>query len=356
MKHLTRYFVSVIVLLISTKLLSNDVKSSTKGSHFMGSSLIHMPSTEEIGKGNLVFRFQHRFNNAKPGFENFYGLDGGANTQLVLDYGITDRWMVGIARTSEKKTWEARTKYSLLNQDRGHWFHVSFFGVAAQKTAEEAVRFNYFNLQPTGIPAIDGQINAELNEYELSAADKRAFLSSLLISRKFSEWLSIQASPMYVHQNFVKYNLSNDRTGLDVAARFKLSKRFDLVLEAIFTPKRDYVGDNYNVESQRTKISGINQYTSDEINTGLGNNSLSLSQILARNILLDRPVSYYYVPFSIGFDIETGGHVFQIFASNSRALAHTQLLRGAELNYSQREYLIGFNILRQFSLFEESWE
>jgi hypothetical protein len=57
----------------------------------MGSSLIFMPSTEDIGKKNLVFRINHRFGNAKSGLRDFYGLDEGANTQLGLDYGLTDQ-------------------------------------------------------------------------------------------------------------------------------------------------------------------------------------------------------------------------------------------------------------------------
>ncbi len=337
--------------------IQNQVSSITplSGSHFMGSSLIHMPSTENIGKQNLIFRFQHRFNDAKGGFNSFYGLDGGANTQLALDYGVTDRWMVGIARTSEKKTWEARTKFRLLSQDNGQFLNVSFFGVAGYKSQEESLRFNYFNLTPTPNTTVNSIINENLNEYELTARDRTSYLSSILISRKLHERLSIQISPMYVHQNFAKYNLSNDQTGIDIGGRFKISKRVDLVFEAIFTQKRDYFGDNYKTESNKTSLPGVNKLTENEINAGIQNGSLTPIQAYARNVLLSEPVKHYFVPASLGLDIDTGGHIFQIFVSNTRALAHTQLLRGAELNYMQKEWALGFNILRQFSFGEETW-
>lgn len=324
-------------------------------SHFMGTSLIHMPSTENVGKQNLVFRFQHRFNDAKGGLDTFYGLDGGANTKLALDYGLTDRLMVGIARTSEKKTWEARAKYRLLSQDSGQFVNLSLFGVVGYRSLEESLRFNYFNLSPTPISTLNTAINGELNEYELTAKDRTSFMSSVLISRKWSEWFSIQISPLYVHQNFVKYNLANDRLGVDVAGRFKISKRIDLVIEAIFTQKRDYFGDNYQTEANKTSLPGLNKLSENEINSGIQSGSLTPAQGFARNVLLSEPVKHYFVPASLGLDIDTGGHVFQVFVSNSRALAHTQILRGAELNYMQKEWLVGFNILRQFSLGEETW-
>jgi len=320
--------------------------------HFMGTSLIYMPSTEDIGAKNLVFRFNHRFGNAKPGFDNFLGLDEGANTQLSLDYGITDRWSVGIARTSQFKTYEARTKFRLVTQD---WFPftVSLFGVAGQETSDQSLTFAYYTRSWTGNSTFDTQINKGLNTYELTDQDKRSYMASLLISRKFTDRISIQASPMYTHRNFVPYNISNARTGLSIGGRFKITSRVDISFESILTPKRDYFGDNYSVESQKTTIDGIPQLTGDQINRGLANGSVSMNEILLKNLILDKSVEHRFVPLGMGVDIETGGHVFQFFVSNTRALAHTQLLRGADYDYNKKEFALGFNILRQFSLGKE---
>ena len=155
---------------------------------------------------------------------------------------------------------------------------------------------------------------------------------------------------MYVHRNFTTFRLSNDRTGVDIGGRIKITKRVDLTFESIFTPKRDYSGTNYATEELKTDYTSITQYTSDQINTGLANRSITLADIIYRNIYLDTPVKYHTIPVAIGVDIETGGHVFQFFVSNSRAIAHTQLLRGGEYDFFKKEYCLGFNILRQFSL------
>ncbi len=347
------FLYSTTLLLIFPTFVFSQAKSNT---HFMGSSNIFMPSTEDVGKNNLVFRFNHRFGNAKTGFDEFYGLDLGANTQLALDYGITDRLMVGVARTSQNKTWELRSKFRIISQD---WFPftVSLFGAIGQETSSQSYTFNYFNRSWSGNSAVDAQLNRDLNTYTLTDNDKRSYLTSLLISRKFSETISLQVSPMYVHRNFTPEQTNHDRIGVDIGGRIKLSTRVDFTFNAIFTPKRDYFGQSYTEESQKSSTTGVNQLTSDQINTGLRNGTLTTSEILLRNVLLDEPVKHRFIPLGIGFDIETGGHVFQLFISNNRTLAQTQLLRGADFDLRKNEFCLGFNIMRQFSFDteKEAW-
>jgi hypothetical protein len=349
--NLIRYFLVYIFLLSCTPLFSQSSPS-----HFMGSSLIFMPSTEDIGSKNLVFRFNHRFGNGKSGANDFFGLDQGANTQLALDYGITEKWMIGLARTSENKIGEVRSKFKIITQS-SFPFSVSLFGVAAQQFSDQSISFTYFNKTWTGNALIDNKINEDLNKYELTTTDKRSYLSSILVSRRFTEYLSIQMSPMYVHQNFTNYNISNDRAGLQLGGRIKISKRIDITFDSILTPKRDYIGSSYNEEAQKSKLSSVDQFTADEINAGLLDKSLLLRDIYITNILLDEPVKHHFIPAAVGLDIETGGHVFQIFIANSRTLAHTQLLRGADFDFFKKEFNLGFNILRQFSFApeKEAW-
>lgn len=152
---------------------------------------------------------------------------------------------------------------------------------------------------------------------------------------------------MFVHRNYVKDNLSNDRTGMDISFRIHLFKRLDFTFGTILTPKRDYIGDSYTTESQKTKIDGT-KYSTAEVNDLIANGRLNDAYI--NNVLLSKPVEYATVPFSTGIDFETGGHVFQFFVTNSRTIAHTQLLRGADYDYNKKEWTIGFNIHRYFSL------
>ena len=49
---------------------------------FLGTSLIHMPTTEQVGAGDLDFHFDHRFGDAKNTLGDFFGLDQGAGTSV----------------------------------------------------------------------------------------------------------------------------------------------------------------------------------------------------------------------------------------------------------------------------------
>ncbi|MCB1144008.1 MAG: hypothetical protein KDK54_17290 [Leptospiraceae bacterium] len=343
------FSLALLLVLINPSLRSDDFRKST----FMGNSLIHMPSTEDIGKGNLDFRFNHRFSNAKSGFSDFFGLDGGANTQLSLDYGITDRLSVGIARTSFFKTYEGRSKFRLISDGDFHIpFNISLFGVLGQETSVQNYTYGpYVSPPSTGLPVLDSQIKTALNSYELNDGDKRSYMGSILISKRFNDVFSLQLSPIFVHRNFVKSNLSNDRTGLDISGRIKLSKRVDFTFSGILTPKRDYIGTDYATEDRKSDYN-LTNFTATQINTQY-NKPSDLSLIYLRNVILDKPVSYYSIPLSFGIDLETGGHVFQFFITNMRTIAQSQLLRGADYNYNKRDWSIGFNIHRTFTLIED---
>ncbi len=346
------FYTNAVVLICVGLLPLNLYSDSSSKSSFMGSSLINMPSTENVGKENLDFRFNHRFGNAKGTSESFIGLDGGANTQLSIDYGFTEKFSVGFARTSQYKTYELRSKYGVFSQDEKIPFSISIFGVIGQETSKQEIAMGpYIQPPSTSFPALDAYIKKEANEYELSDTDKRSFLASVLISRRFNDVFSLQFSPMIVHRNFVKTELSNDRIGMDIAGRIKLSKRIDLTFESILTPKRDYIGEEYN-SIDRNSYGNTQNLTSEEINKSYPTSN-DLLYVYFRNVVYDKPVPYSYIPFSIGVDFETGGHVFQLFVTNSRTIAHTQLLRGADFDYKNKDWTIGFNIHRYFSFEDE---
>ncbi|MCP5495687.1 MAG: hypothetical protein H7A23_14125 [Leptospiraceae bacterium] len=327
---------------------------------FMGNSLLQLPTTEDIGKKNLDFRFSHRFGDASTGIKDFFGLDKGANILLVLDYGLTQKWSAGISRASEGRTYEIRNKYKLFNQSLSFPFSISLWGVVGQRTSEEVYSYGPYiipnitttqtNLQPLA-DVLNREYQTKLNQYTLSGSDKRSFMGAILISRKFTERFSLQVSPIFVHRNFVKYGLGNDRTGLDIGGRIKFSKRIDFTFEVIFTPHRDYIGQDRRILDQQD-YGGFQNLTTQEINSQY-NQPQNLPYVYARNVLYDKPVPYSYIPFSIGLDIETGGHVFQLIVSNSTALAQTTLLNGANYNYANHQFVLGFNIHRSFSFQSE---
>jgi hypothetical protein len=165
-----------------------------------------------------------------------------------------------------------------------------------------------------------------------------------------------------VHKNWVKSQTSNENTGVSVGGRVKLSKRIDLVFETILSKHRDYVGTRYDTADRtsytyETPMGTVytQTLTADQINSQVPlNNRQNIAYVYLQNVYFDQDVPHLFVPASIGIDIDTGGHVFNIFASNSTATAHTALLDGANYDWTKNDFVLGFNIHRVFWFDERS--
>ena len=140
---------------------------------------------------------------------------------------------------------------------------------------------------------------------ELPFWDRASYVHQLLIARKFNERLSVELNPTFVHRNLVATELDpNDLWSIGAGGRFKLTKRISINIEYYYVvpPLHDY-------QSSKT-----------------------------------------YNPFSIGFDIETGGHVFQLHVTNSAAMIEKAFIGETTGNWLDGGIHIGFNISRVFAL------
>ena len=128
------------------------------------------------------------------------------------------------------------------------------------------------------------------------------FTHQLIIGRKFSEGTSLQLMPTYTHRNLVLLaNDPNDLLAIGIGGRQKISKRVSLNFE-------------YYYQLPDYKM----------LNT---TNSLS-----------------------VGFDIETGGHVFQLHFTNSQAMSERGFVTETTGEWSKGDIFFGFNISRVFTI------
>lgn len=124
----------------------------------------------------------------------------------------------------------------------------------------------------------------------------------LILGRKFSDAFTLQLSPSLVHRNLVETTEEeNDVLACGVAGRIKLSKRVSLNAEYIY-------------------------------------------------VLPDQLADIYTNSFSIGFDIETGGHVFQLHFSNSTSMIEKGFIAENIGEWSDGGIHLGFNISRVFNV------
>jgi hypothetical protein len=138
-------------------------------------------------------------------------------------------------------------------------------------------------------------------ERENLFSSRLSYYHQVLIARKFNDMLSLQWSPTLLHRNLVSNrNIPNDVFAMGVAGRMKLNNRVAVNV--------DYF---YVLPGQ------------------LPNHNNSLS---------------------IGFDIETGGHVFQLHFTNSRGLNERQFIAGSNGQWINGDIHFGFNLSRVFTL------
>ena len=259
---------------------------------FKASRLINGQTIETISKNHLNFWISHRFGAVNSGFiANFFGLDE-AKIRLGLEYGLTDQWLVGAGRSSLDKTYDLYTKYKVLRQSNR--MPVTVTGLAGWA----------INTMETGYGMQSGaemRFNTNMERY--------SYLGQVMIARKVNENLSIQVMPTVIHYNKVEDpSISNDVMALGVGGRYKLTKRFTLS------------GEYYHA------FSDPNAY---QASTG--------------------KAYPYHDAISIGVDIETGGHVFQLHFTNSRGMIESQFIGQTVGAWEKADIFYGFNIARTFS-------
>ncbi len=157
--------------------------------------------------------------------------------------------------------------------------------------------------------ALKGDVGITTLANGFAFADRLSYFASLLVARKVTDRLSLQVSPMVSHFNtvFIERGAGdeileeeNDHIAVGLAGRFVLSRRVAILAE--YLPV-------------------------------LGNRSDGTADV-----------------FSVGLDLETGGHVFQLFFTSSQWLTEQHALACNADDFFAGDFRFGFNVNRVFSL------
>jgi hypothetical protein len=129
-----------------------------------------------------------------------------------------------------------------------------------------------------------------------------SYANMILIARKMNKNLSIQLSPSFIHYNFIiSPVVQNDIFAIGAGGRYKISKHTSVNIEYYY-------------------------------------------------LLSKSTAQYFNNSFSAGFDIETGGHVFQLFLTNSYPLFNRGFITETNGKWTKGDISFGFNINRIFTL------
>ena len=253
---------------------------------FKTTRVVNFHTLETLGKRTLDFRISHRFGAINSGAYNAWGLDGGASIRLGLEYSYDGRLMFGLGRGNVGKMVDGFAKYRLLRQTEDGSMPLSMTLFSGM----------YYTTIKDPLKEVSG-----FNRYS-KFYSRMSFAHQIIIGRKFGSTFSAQIAPWFVHYNQVDGVLDgNDMFGVAGAIRYKFSRSMAVTAEYAYR---------------------INDYSN-------------------RN---------YYNSLGIGFEIETGGHVFQMHITNSIGMVENQFLPYTDTKWSNAGIRIGFNISRVFTI------
>jgi len=289
---------------------------------FKSTRVIMGQSMEMLGKGVMDVRILHRFGYINSGLYDFFGWDQGAQMRFGFDFGLSKNFMIGVGRTSLDKEYDALFKWRPLQQSKGPGSSPVSILLTGDFTVNTTKSEQYF-IFPNRLPAFTkvAQGSDTVNMPVTYGFDDRwSFYSGVIIGRKFSENFSLQLTPEVVLHHIyalrpssaldINYAGQRDQVGtntifaLGVGARYKLSKRIAFVV------------DYHHVFSGWNQDDGVD----------------------------------YQDPLSVGFDIETGGHVFQLHFSNAIGMNEKAILGGTTDKWSKGDVRFGFNLSRVFTI------
>lgn len=236
-------------------------------------------------KGGLELEIHHRFSLIED-YHNLFGIFGSANTRIGLNYGITDRLMIGAGTTKDYKLQDIQWKYLILQQTEDNKMPVSL---------------SYY-----GNVVADLQKNDAFGPAESYKDIHRfSYFTQLILARKFGEKISLQVAPSMAYFNSVPVfadstGYKNLNFGLSVGVRANLFGSHSLILE--------------------------------------------YDQLITKQDLAVQPKPN----LSLGWEVNTATHTFQIFAANySQIISQRNLLFNTN-DFANGDFLVGFNVTVRF--------
>lgn len=261
-----------------TKLVHKPVKNTFESNWIFDNQTVMVPK-----KGTFEMDIQHRFGTVNNGYKDFFGLYAPSNIRIGLSYVIKNNLQLGFGFTKEKVQWDLNLKYALIKQavSGGSPVSVTYFGNMVMDTRG--------------------------SENFVSFTDRISYFNQLIIARKISDKISVQASPSLSYFNNIpgytddKGNIlptmKNTHLAMALMGRYKVSQSMALVV-------------NYDQP------------------------------------LTQHPANNPHPSICVGIEMTTSNHAFQVFAGNYNSILPQNNNMYNQNDFTKGQFLIGFNITR----------
>ena len=236
-------------------------------------------------KNTFEWRIQHRFGTMDNGISDIYGLYApGANIRLGFNYSLRDNLVVGYGLTLKNMYNDFHVKWNVLQQTR-------------ENTIPVAVTL-YGNM------AIDGR-NEEVFGQNYEFTNRFSYFSQLIVGRKFTWWLSLQATASFTHYNSVAADMNHDVIGVGFNGRVNFSPQSSILFQF----------------DSPLKIESISEQ---------------------REFDVAKP------NFGLGYEVSTSTHAFQIFVTSSNSILPQDIYMYNNFDWTNgfSDLMFGFTITR----------
>jgi hypothetical protein len=191
------------------------------------------------------------------------------------------------------------------------WLMVGIGRASFEKTFDGFAKFSLLRQSASEKPvSVSLLTSAALRTIRFPQPDedyltsRMAYTTQLIVARKLNDVFSVQLAPTYIHKNFP-------------------SSSFDQInFFAVGAGARIRVSDLLSINGEYYYLTESGTYLNQQV----------------------------YNPLSIGVDIETGGHVFQLILTNSRGMTEKSFISETTGRWGRGEVHFGFNISRIFLL------
>ena len=297
------YIITLFVFLANTILAQDKPQIEYVYQTFKDTRIINTYSVETLQKGILDVRISHRFGdyfnqwNFQNAWTNFFGFENAADVGFGVEYGVTNNLMIGFHRTKGagplKALLHLNAKYKFLAQTKDNSMPLSMAvsGVLSVSTM-------WASTNPQALSSFPGGFGHRM-----------IYALQLHMGRKFGNAFSLQITPSVVWRNLVEQYDDNVILNIGISAKIQVTKVLGIILDG------GIPCDSYRWTKRR-----------------------------------DNGRFFYHIPLGIGFELDTGGHVFQINLTNSAGIEPTDYIPNTTLNWAEGQFRIGFTISRAFRM------
>lgn len=265
-------------------------------------------TTETVKKNHLEYRILHRFGNLADNTKTFnqiahtaFGIDNPTDIRMSLEYGLTNDITLGLGRSRINELVDLSGKWRIIKQ-------TTDFKTPVTIAIFESIGYTTMSTQRL-------YSEVAVKNFPTREAHRLNYVTQVIIGSKINRWLSLEILPTWFHQNFIvqKFNPNtgrdnaNDNFILGAAARIKLSNRVTFFADYFY---------NFHPFFKNNPDYGM--------------------------------------PLSLGFEIETGGHVFTLYFANNAAIVENNFFMGTTDKWSKSQIKFSFCISRTFSLKKEN--